>query len=61
MEPGHHVPANSLPVTREKAVADLPTDATVLGRIQAAAGDTVALRNSGPDRLHPLCVDCSAG
>ena len=70
VEPGQRVPAISLPVTRfwlatrGKAIADLPTDATVLGRldgIQVAAGDAVALRSNRPDNLHLLWVDCPAG
>ncbi len=70
VEPGHRVPAVSLPVsrfclvTRGTAIADGRTGATVLERldgIQLPAGDTVALRNNGPGSLHLLWVDCPAG
>lgn len=69
LEPGQSLPATLLPVTRfylvtaGEAAIDRPDGAARLTRldgIQIPAGETAALRNDGPNRLHLLWVDCPA-
>ncbi len=69
LDPGHHIPAASLEVTRfylvteGEAIVDQQTGTATLTRldgIQFPAGEPLALRNGGPCTLRLLWVDCPA-
>ena len=69
LEPGHGTPIAPMEITRfylvtqGQAVVDLQTGSATLARldgIQFAAGEPIALRNSGQASLSLLWVDCPA-
>jgi mannose-6-phosphate isomerase-like protein (cupin superfamily) len=69
LEPGHRIPAASLPVTRlylmaqGEAITDIGAGTTVLARLDGLhvpAGEAAVLRNNGPAAAQVLWVDCPA-